>query len=143
MTFEKSCGAIVFRIQNNSIEILLIKNKKSGHWSFPKGHIENGETEHQTAMREVKEETNIDIDIIDDFREIITYSPKKDCMKDVVYFIGEAKTFDAIPQFSEIGDVEWVEIDSVKSKITFENDKNLISKAIPILKENLVLYKEI
>ena len=60
MKFEKSCGAIVYRKTQNQIDLLLIKNRYGGHWSFPKGHVEGAETEMQTALREVKEETGLD-----------------------------------------------------------------------------------
>ena len=56
MQHEKSCGAIVYRKSHGNTEILLIKHINSGHWSFPKGHMENGETEIETAIREIKEE---------------------------------------------------------------------------------------
>ena len=59
MTYEKSCGGIVYRKFHGNTEILLIKHIKSGYWSFPKGHVENSETEEETAKREIKEETGI------------------------------------------------------------------------------------
>ena len=65
MMHEKSCGAIVYRKSHGNIEILLIKHVNSGHWSFPKGHVEGTETEVETAKREIKEETAIDV-LIDD-----------------------------------------------------------------------------
>ena len=61
MTYEKSCGGIVYRKFHGNTEILLIKHIKSGYWSFPKGHVENSETEEETAKREIKEETGIDV----------------------------------------------------------------------------------
>ena len=64
MLHEKSCGAIVYRKYHGNTEILLIKHINSGHWSFPKGHVEAGETEVETARREIMEETSIDV-IID------------------------------------------------------------------------------
>lgn len=76
MKFEKSCGAIVYRKTQNQIDLLLIKNRYGGHWSFPKGHVEGAETEMQTALREVKEETGLDISIQDGFRQAVEYFPK-------------------------------------------------------------------
>ena len=61
MILEKSCGAIVYRRHHGNLEILLIKHVNSGHWSFPKGHVEEGETEVETATREIKEETGIEV----------------------------------------------------------------------------------
>ena len=62
MLHEKSCGAIVYRRFHGNIEILLIKHINSGHWSFPKGHVEGDETELETARREIKEETGLDVE---------------------------------------------------------------------------------
>ena len=61
MNYEKSCGAIVFRKFHGNIELLLIKHANGGHWSFPKGHVEAGETEVETAIREIREETGIEV----------------------------------------------------------------------------------
>ena len=62
MTTEKSCGAVIF---NDEDKVLIVKHN-AGHWDFPKGHMEAGETETQTAIREVKEETNIDVTLDSD-----------------------------------------------------------------------------
>ena len=61
MTLEKSCGAIVFRKFHGNVEILLINHANGGHWSFPKGHVEDGETEVETATREIFEETGLTV----------------------------------------------------------------------------------
>lgn len=60
MNNEKSCGTIIL----NENKILLIQQKKSGNYGFPKGHMKNNETEIETAIRETKEETNIDVTVI-------------------------------------------------------------------------------
>ena len=59
MAFEKSAGAVLLRRKAGQIEYFLLNypSKKGGHWDFPKGHIEKGETEIETVRREVKEET--------------------------------------------------------------------------------------
>ena len=79
MQYEKSCGAIVFRKYHGNTELLLIKHANGGHWSFPKGHVEPGETEEETAAREVKEEVAIDV-----AREQLTL---KDCQRTVEFEI--------------------------------------------------------
>ena len=126
MDYEKSCGALVFRKSHGNVELLLIKHLNGGYWSFPKGHVERGETE---------EETDIDIIIDNSFREVVTYSPKKDTMKDVVYFLARAKNFDPTPQAEEIAQVKWVEINLAHSVLTYDNDKQLVNKAKSIIKE--------
>ena len=69
MLREKSCGALVYRKRKEKYELLLIKHKSGGHWSFPKGHVESGENELQTALREIKEETGLDVRLMDGFRQ--------------------------------------------------------------------------
>ena len=66
MEKEKSCGAII--IKNK--KVLLIQ-QTDGFWGFPKGHVEQNETEEQTTIREVKEETNLDIEIDSKYRSQI------------------------------------------------------------------------
>ncbi len=102
---------------------------------FPKGHVEAGETEVETAMREIKEETNIDVIIDPTFRETVTYSPKKDTMKVVVYFLAKAKNVDYYPQEDEIAEIRWVDISYASNILSYENDKTIVTKAKTAIKE--------
>lgn len=135
MLHEKSCGAIVYRKFHGNTEILLIKHINSGHWSFPKGHVEEGESEVETAKREIMEETSIDVIIDPTFRETVTYSPKRDTMKVVVYFLAKAKNVDFVPQADEISEIRWVDIVHANNVLSYENDKNIVTKARAAIKE--------
>ncbi|MBR1750049.1 MAG: NUDIX domain-containing protein [Ruminococcus sp.] len=129
MLHEKSCGAIVYRKYHGNTEILLIKHVNSGHWSFPKGHVEGDETEVETAKREILEETGIDVNLDPTFRETVSYSPKKDTQKVVVYFVAKAKNTDYVPQEEEIAEIKWVEIDRAGSVLAYDNDRSIVNKA--------------
>ncbi len=130
MNYEKSCGAIVYRKRHGNTEILLIKHVRSGCWSFPKGHMEPGENEIQTAVREIKEETNIDVSVDDPaFREVVVFNPRRDITKEVVYFLARATTFDCEKQESEIAEVRWVEIGQALTLLAYDNDRVLVNKA--------------
>ncbi len=135
MTYEKSCGAIVYRKHHGNLEILLIKHINSGHWSFPKGHVEEGESEMETAVREIKEETGIDVIIDPTFRETVSYYPKKDTQKIVVYFIAKAKNYELNPQETEIADIKWVDVGCANSILTYDNDKTIVNKAKKAIRE--------
>ena len=90
MDKEKSCGAVVFTKKSGEIRYVLVE-QRSGQYSFPKGHVEAGETEEQTALREIWEETGLHPMILPGFRETETYEVRKKpgTMKDVIYFIAE------------------------------------------------------
>jgi len=130
MKKEKSCGIVVF----DGDKVLLVFHNL-GHYGIPKGHVEKGETEEETAVREVKEETNCDAKIIPGFREVITYSPKPNVMKDVVFFVGEAITTDLKPQEEETSDVFFINQFEALKTITHEEERKVIEKAIKFMEE--------
>lgn len=134
MFYEKSCGGVIYRKYHGNIEVLLIKSINSGHWSFPKGHVEKNETEEQTALREIKEETGVDVLLDTSFRETVSYSPKKDTQKEVVYFLGRAKPSEIKPQEEEVSDVKWFDIGHALSVLGYENDRVIIGKLRNVIK---------
>ena len=136
MLHAKSCGAIVYRRFHGNIEILLIKHVNSGHWSFPKGHVEGDETELETAKREIKEETGLDVILDQTFRETVSYSPRRDTQKIVVYFLALARNYDFVPQEEEIAEIRWVDIVRAARMLTYENDKTIVNKARAAIKQH-------
>ena len=124
MKKEKSCGCIILNDKN---EILLVL-QTAGHWGLPKGHVEEGETEEQTAIREVKEETNVDVIVNTNLRYSMVYSPKEDVEKEVVYFIAKNTSNDCKPQLEEVQEMKWLDIDNAIDTITYENSKDLLRK---------------
>lgn len=131
MKKEKSCGILVF----DEDKVLLVRHL-DGHYGFPKGHVEENETEEETGIREVKEETNCDAKIIEGFREVITYSPKPGVIKDVVFFIGEPITKVLKIQECETNDVFFINTKEALKVITHDQEKELLEKAINYKKEN-------
>ena len=131
MPFEKSAGAVVFRREKNKIYYLLL-HYEMGHWGFPKGHIEKGETQHQTALREIKEETGLtDITFIGDFEKWYKYFFKlkgKNIFKIATYFLGETKTKKVTLSFEHIG-YKWLTFKDALEQLTFANDKKILSEA--------------
>lgn len=129
MKYEKSCGSVLLRRENGIFLTLLIQNKNGGHWAFPKGHTEGGETEHETAIREVREETGLAITINTDFRCVIQYSPAPDITKDVVYFLSVINAAEVHCQEEEIAEARWVPLSEAEKQVTFPQDKSVIRAA--------------
>jgi bis(5'-nucleosidyl)-tetraphosphatase len=129
MKFEKSCGAVVYNFRGSSLEFLIIKHKNGEHWGFPKGHVESGESEEETALREVYEETGIKIEITSGFIHRMKYSPKVGTLKEVVYFIGASLDKDVKCQESEIEDFRWLELKDAIDNVTHENSRKLLREA--------------
>lgn len=129
MKREKSCGALVVRKNGESYDLVLLRHRFGGHWSFPKGHVEEGESERQTALREVHEETGLSIRLYDGFRESVEYFPKPGVKKQVVYFLGEALGDELVRQEEEISELKWASIAEADAMVTFANDKRLIRLA--------------
>ncbi len=138
MRKEKSCGALVVRRGEDQPQILLIKHN-GGHWAFPKGHVEAGETEEQTALREVREETGLDVKLDTRYREMVTFSPAPRTMKDVVYFAATVVSGKERPQLSEVSDVRWVPFSEAERYITFDNDRHLFCKMRRFIDETHLL----
>lgn len=127
--YEASCGAIVYRIINGEVRFLLIKNKRSANWGFPKGHMERGENEKETAYREVLEEAGIRIRFMPDFRYKSEYSIQGRIEKKVIIFLATTDDTSTIIQREEIEEYLWLKFDKAMNSLKFPNDKTLLRKA--------------
>ena len=127
--YECSCGAVVYRIINGQVRFLLIKNKRSANWGFPKGHMERGENEHETAYREVLEEAGIRIRFMPDFRYKSEYSIQGRIEKKVIIFLATTDDVNTIIQREEIEEYLWLGFEKAMNSLKFPNDKFLLRKA--------------
>ncbi len=127
--YECSCGAIVYRIINGETRFLLIKNRRSLNWGFPKGHMERGEGEHETAYREILEETGIRARFLPDFRFKSEYSIQGRIEKKVIIFLATTDDTNTIIQREEIEEYLWLKYDKAMNSLKFPNDKYLLTKA--------------
>jgi len=150
ISFEKSVGAVIFRREDDIIKYLLL-HYQSGHWDFPKGHIEEGESDTETLKREVAEETAItDLEILPGFKKQIRYfyqakgeeleERKRDkrpmrIMKRVAYYTAETKTEKVKISFEHTG-FEWLDYNKALERITYKNSKEVLKEAKNYLTNN-------
>lgn len=136
--YEKSCGAVICTKDRNDVKILLVKNHNGKYWSFPKGHVEKGETETDTAIREIKEETGLDVKLLRGFRETGEYSPYGKIKKKVVFFIGISPTKEVHIQQNEIDSSNWVTFSEASRICCYPNDLRVLDRAQEYLKTHKV-----
>lgn len=130
MTWEKSCGAVVFTRENGQVKYLLVANLE-GIYGFPKGHVEAGETETDTALREVREETGLTVRLIDGFRTTDEHAipQKPDTMKQVVYFLGEYAGQEVAYQQEELSGAYLVSYEEAMGMFQFESSRRILTEA--------------
>ena len=128
MKREKSCGAVIFREENTKRNYLVLKSTQ-GHTTLCKGHVEGDETEHETAVREIREETGLSVDFIDGFREVITYSPKPGVTKDVVFFLAQLSGGTLTCQEEEVADARFLPFEEALDALTHPSDRDTLQKA--------------
>ena len=127
---EISCGTIPYTITDGTIHYLLIKAKDDGCCGFPKGHVEAGESEMETAFRETLEETSIQMSINSEFRYEISYQMDNGNQKSVVYFLANFQ--DQTPKRNrDFEDFEYLMLPFAEAygKLTFENTKLMLKAA--------------
>lgn len=125
---EKSCGVVVFRYEGG-IRKYLVLHYPSGHWDFPKGHVEKGEERHETALRELEEETGIkDFKFVKNFEHAISYRYNKNgkpSHKQVIFFLGETKVEKIKISFEHKGFL-WLKYEEALKRVTFDNAKKIL-----------------
>ncbi len=141
MLREKSCGAVIFIKKSDATKYLLL-NYTAGHWDFVKGNVEPDESEKETVVRELKEETSItEAQFVDGFREAIAYFYRRQGLtvhKEVVFFLMEAYSDKVVLSFEHVGYV-WLDYQHTMEKLTFKNAKDVLQKSRDFLKKNGII----
>ena len=129
MIREKCCGAVVYNMKYGE-PLFLVELMDLGHTSLPKGHVEGNETEEETAIREIREETGLEVKLDTVFREAVYY-PLRDGSgdKEVVFFVAEALPGTMKRQESEIASLEWMPFDRAIEALTYEEVREVLAHA--------------
>ncbi|MFN3346396.1 MAG: bis(5'-nucleosyl)-tetraphosphatase [Candidatus Bipolaricaulaceae bacterium] len=129
---ERAAGLILFRENHGRREYLIIKNRRGGHWGFPKGHVEPGEDDFQAALREAAEEVQISrIELVPGFRTLVRYSfPRQNGIvkKEVVLFLARTDE-EGQPYREEVDDMLWLPFSEALHRITYAEQREALRKA--------------
>ncbi len=129
MKREFSAGGIVF---NNQGQVLVTQHSRNKHWSFPKGLIDPGQTTEEAALREVREEGGIVAEIIGKVgysKYVYTFEEEK-IFKVVTYFLMKYVSGDIKDHDFEVSDIGWYKPEDALKKLSFNQDKELLKKAV-------------
>jgi 8-oxo-dGTP pyrophosphatase MutT (NUDIX family) len=128
---EKSCGAVVYLKKDNTLNYLLL-HYEAGHWDFVKGNVEPNESEKDTVLRELQEETGIvDAQFIEGFKERVEYFYRRQgatIHKEVIFYLMETHTENVKLSFEHVGFV-WLDYQNAIEKLNFSNAKKVLQKA--------------
>jgi len=132
---EKSCGAVVY-LKDSEVKYLLL-HYEAGHWDFVKGNVEPNETEQETVIRELREETGItDAKFIEDFKEKIDYFYRRQgttIHKEVIFYLMETHTETVKISYEHVGYI-WLNYQQAMEKLTFKNARDVLQKAHKVMK---------
>lgn len=133
MNYEYSCGAVVFtRIDGEPHYVLVrAKDQPEGCHGFPKGHMESGETEEQTALREIYEEVGLRVRLLPGFRAVTEYTlpSPPDTRKRVVFFLAEYEDQQVRIQESELASYALAPFDEALALTEFADSKQILTEA--------------
>lgn len=125
---EVSAGAIIYtRINDKNHYLVILDNHNN--YGFAKGHIEKDETEIMAAIREIKEEVNIDIELDDNFRYELNYVMPNGVNKKSIYYLGYYENQKPIRQVEEIEKILLLPYKEALDILTFDNMKEVLIKA--------------
>jgi bis(5'-nucleosidyl)-tetraphosphatase len=133
MIEEVSSGAVIYYSEpDNRVHKYLVLHYPAGHWDFPKGAVEKGETEGQAAIREIFEETSLRVNgFVSNFRKEIEYHYRRQdglVHKRVIFFLAKSDTTSVKISFEHSG-YDWLGYDQSLRRLTFENAKNVLRDA--------------
>jgi len=130
MSTEVASGAVVYQQKDGHPAYLLLQSATSDFWGFPKGHLEGNETLAETAQREIREETQLDVQLDTNFKAYTEYALPNGNLKQVTLFVSQVPTGVAVTrQKVEISAVGWFDYATARKRLTYDNLKKMLDQA--------------
>ncbi len=130
MNDEYSCGAVIFARIDGQIRYCIMESI-AGLFGFPKGHMEKGETEEETALREVSEEVGLKVTLVPGFRTTDSHHlpQKPGAMKHITYFLAEAQDTNIRIQKEELASAAFLDYGQAMRKFQFPSSRRILTEA--------------
>ena len=126
--FELSAGAILYTMDHDKLKFLVIKDFH-GNYGFPKGHLEENETQEEAALREIREEVGLDVELDASFEEELNYIMPNGIAKRSVYYLASYQDQTPIKQEEEVEEILLLPYEEALDLLTFDNMKEALIKA--------------
>ena len=130
ISMEKSCGAVIYTMIDEEPHFVVI-GTRADNIGLPKGHVEPGETETEAALREIREETGLNVELNERFRTVEEHPlPHKDSLKQVVYFLAQFQDQEPVPEDTEeIRSIRLLKYEDAMKELTFPGDRRVLMEA--------------
>ena len=132
--FEVSAGAIIYTTINEERQYLLIRDFH-GNYGSPKGHLEEGETREEAALREIREEAGLEVQLDTSFKEELNYIMPNGIPKKSIYYLASYQDQTPIKQEEEVQEIILLPYKEAMDLLTFDNMKEVLEKAERYLNE--------
>lgn len=126
-------GAIVFRMHAGSLEVLLVRAKQNpDYWIFPKGHVEPGESEEETAFRELREEAGIAGDLVS-YVGVLEFDQDGESVHVEYYLFKYSETVGV----GENRTPQWYAYDDALRMLSFQDARDMLKTALTLIRKRL------
>lgn len=138
-----SAGAVVLRRRSGRSEVLAVHRPKYDDWSFPKGKVDPGETVRAAAVREVFEETGLEVSLgppLSSRSYLFGTEPRR--IKVVHSWVGRTGDEEDVESYepnAEIDDLRWVEVDAAPDLLSYRYDQDTLAEALPFVRRTYPL----
>ena len=132
-----SAGGVVYRMKDSTVEVIVCGRESQSIWGLPKGTADANETREQTALREVNEETGLEV-VLDEYIDSVEYwfgktTNRTRCHKTVYFYLMQATGGDFTLHDHEFDYVRWLSVDEARKTLTYENEVKIVEDALSLV----------
>jgi 8-oxo-dGTP pyrophosphatase MutT (NUDIX family) len=130
-----SAGGVVHRVVDGRVEIVIVHRRSPKLWALPKGTPDSGETIEETALRETREETGLEVEIVDELSSIRYFFVRGSTRfhKTVHFFLMRAVGGRTDDHDAEFDEVRWAPIDEALAVLTHATERSVVERALAII----------